>query len=685
MSLQRQPRSPAEVLETIADAVPAVLVYLDVDERYVYANRHYRERYGRPDDLIGKSVREVVGEAQYARLAPFLERAKAGETTTFETEVPRRTGPPLWVTATYIPDFGPDGRVRGIMALSEDISHRRDSERENARLLAAEQRAREQLTRMQRLTAALSRARTVSEVADVVCRLGTETIGASSGAIWTADPDGALVLAKSWGVDPSFSANYRVLAAGDERFPAIRVLRTGEPIWINTRDEFVEIAPVLVDAVERAGYLGAVAVLPLVFDGRPGGVLTFTNKFPHTYDADDRAFYLSLALYCAQALERARLLDEARAAKEAAEQANRVKDEFLAMLGHELRNPLAPIVTAVQLMHARRSDAFARERLVIERQVRHLGRLVDDLLDVSRIARGGITLDLQRVVVSDVIDRAVEMAQPLLERKGHALRTDVDHGLSVQADAMRLAQVVANLLNNAARYTPPGGHVHIAARRESNDVVIRVRDDGVGVPRELLPRVFDLFAQGSQGPDRPHGGLGLGLAIVKSLVILHGGSVEAHSDGENRGTEVVVRLRSVSDAGDLKARGEFARSASRGDVLVVDDNDDAAEMLVVALTERGYSVRAAGDGSTALALVASSRPPDVALLDIGLPHMDGYELARRLRVAAPRTHLVALTGYGQAPDRARTRALGFAEHLVKPVELATLDSVLGQLTRCAGA
>jgi PAS domain S-box-containing protein len=674
-------RSSTALLETIADAVPAVLVYLDVEERYVYANRYYRERYGRPDDLLGRTARDVVGEVMYARIAPHLQRALAGETTTFEAEIERSAGSPLWVTATYIPDVGPDGRVRGIIALSEDISHQREVEREHARLLAGEQRAREHLARLQELTAALSRARTVHDVADVVCRLGTEAIGAASGAIWTADADGALVLAGSWGVAPEFSQQFRRLPAGDERFPVMRVLRTGEPMWINTREDFAQAAPAIYENIERAGYLGAVAVLPLIFDGRPGGALTFRNKFPHTYDPDDQKFYTSVALYCAQALERARLLDEARAAKESAEHASRVKDEFLAMLGHELRNPLAPIVTAVQLMNARPSDAFVRERLVIERQVRHLGRLVDDLLDVSRIARGRVALDFALVLMSDVIERAVEMARPLLEERRHALHVEVPAGLSVQADPMRLAQVVANLLNNAARYTPPGGHVSIVARRESGEIVVRVRDDGVGVPRELLPRVFDLFAQGSQASDRPHGGLGLGLAIVKNLVLLHGGCVEARSDGENRGTEMIVRLRAVPSGTWHDARADLAHAASRGDVLLVDDNDDAAEMLALALTERGYSVRVAGDGSTALALVASSRPPDVAVLDIGLPQMDGYELARRMRIAAPRTHLVALTGYGQAADRARTRALGFVEHLVKPVEVAALDSVLGQLTR----
>jgi PAS domain S-box-containing protein len=688
MSLAQNPglvkgvgRSTAELLETIADTVPAVLVYLDVDERFVYANRYYRERYGRPDDLIGRTLRDVLGEDQHARLVPHLQRARAGETTTFETEVMRPGRPNLWVTATYIPDFGPNGRVRGIIALSEDISHRRESERENARLLAAEQRAREHLTRMEQLMAALSRARTVSEVASVVCRLGVETLGATSASLWTADDRGALILAGTWGVAPDFVEKFRVLAAGDERFPATRVLHTGEPMWINTKEDYLRAAPALYETIERAGYLGAVAVLPLIFDGRPGGVLVFTKRFPHFYDHGDQKFYLSIALYCAQALERARLLDEARAAKESAEHANRAKDEFLAMLGHELRNPLAPIVTAVHLMNARPNDTFRRERLVIERQMRHLGRLVDDLLDVSRIARGRVTLDFQRVVVGEVIERAVEMARPLLEEKRHALRVEVAQGLAMQADPMRLAQVVANLLNNAARYTPPGGQVSIVARRESGDIVLRVRDNGVGVPRELLPRVFDMFAQGSQAFDRPNGGLGLGLAIVKNLVALHGGSVEAHSNGDHRGTEMVVRLRATLAGTDTEERDAVAQTASRGDVLVVDDNDDAADMLALALTERGYSVRVAGDGSTALALLESSRAPDVAVLDLGLPQMDGFELARRMRIAVPRTHLVALTGYGQAADRARTRALGFAEHLVKPIEVAALDSVLGELMR----
>ncbi len=674
--------SRSELLESIADSVPAALVYLGPDERFLFANRYYCERYGRPEDLLGRKAREVLGDEQYARLAPHLQRARSGEVARFETAVLRLNGPPLWASIAYVPDFGPDGRVRGIAVFSEDISDRRAAEQGKDQQLAAEHRAREHLTRMQQVMAGLSRARTMSEVMEVTCRLGAEAIQARSGAIWMADDRGALVLVRYWGVPSSYVETYRVLEPDDDRFPAVHVMRTGEPMWVDDEDDYRRVVPAIYEAARRAGRLAAFAALPLVFDGRPRGVIVFSKSFTHEHDPDERSFYESVAQYCSQALERARLLDEARAAKEAAEEASRVKDEFLAMLGHELRNPLAPIVSAVQIMNAEPSDAFVRERRVIERQVRHLARLVDDLLDVARVARGRITLDLSRVRMSDVVERAVEMARPLLEERRHVLRVDVPSGLSVIGDATRLAQVVSNLLNNAARYTPPGGHVSVVARHEGDQIVLRVCDDGNGIAPDLLPRVFDLFAQSPQAPDRPNGGLGLGLAIVKNLVALHGGWVEARSEGAHRGVEMIVRLPAEPGVPHAEpgARTEPAREAQPREVLVVDDNDDAAEMLAVGLKQRGFSVRVAGDGPSALALVSESRPPDVAVLDIGLPEMDGYELAQRMRVAAPGAPLVALTGYGRNVDRAKARAAGFVEHLVKPVDLDALARVLGRLT-----
>lgn len=392
----------------------------------------------------------------------------------------------------------------------------------------------------------------------------------------------------------------------------------------------------------------------------------------------------SLRRYAAQ--QRA-AVEEAQAAKAEAEAANRAKDEFLAMLGHELRNPLAPIHTALQLMRLRGDGSAERERAVIERQVKHLTRLVDDLLDVSRIVRGKVELKRERVNISDVIAKAIELASPLIEQRRHTLDVQVPRqGLLVDGDSLRLAQVLSNLFANAAKYTEQGGKLTVVAERIANSAVVRVRDNGMGITPDMLPRIFDLFVQERQTIDRSQGGLGLGLTIVRSLVHMHGGSVQAHSGGPGRGSEFVVSLplcssaEAVSEEG-FQTPGGTAQSAGGSSrnvrILVVDDNEDAADMLVEALASAGYRVRAANDGPAALRVAAEFKP-HVALLDIGLPVMDGYELAERLQQLPELNgvRLFAVTGYAQQTDRERSTAAGFAGHFAKPLDVDVLRTVL---------
>ena len=377
-------------------------------------------------------------------------------------------------------------------------------------------------------------------------------------------------------------------------------------------------------------------------------------------------------------------------ARRAVEVANRSKDEFLAILGHELRNPLAPIVTALQLIKLRGDETMARERTVIERQVDHLIRLVDDLLDVSRITRGKVELKRERVELSEIVAKAIEMASPLIEQREHDLRVDVPpRGLTVEADAVRMAQVVSNLLNNAAKYTEPRGRISVVARDEAGAVTLRVRDTGIGLSEQMIARVFGLFVQESQAIDRAQGGLGLGLAIVHGLVELHGGSVEAHSEGIGKGSEFVVRLPAAPPLQPAlvapPASGpEAARAAGSRRVLVVDDNTDAAGLLADGVRVMGYAAEVAYDGPAALR-VAADFHPDVALLDIGLPVMDGYELAEHLRrlPGLSSIALIAVTGYGQLSDRRRAEEAGFVHHLVKPVHLQELGNVLARGARTA--
>ena len=372
------------------------------------------------------------------------------------------------------------------------------------------------------------------------------------------------------------------------------------------------------------------------------------------------------------------------------EVANRTKDEFLAMLGHELRNPLAPILTALQLMRLRGGDALEKERTVIERQTRHLVRLVDDLLDVSRIARGKIDLRRERVDLADVVAKAIEMSSPLLEERQHDLSVDVPRDLAVDADPARLAQVFANLLTNSAKYTETGGSIQVTTERVGESITIRVKDDGIGIAPEMLPHVFDMFAQERQALDRTRGGLGLGLTIVKTLTELHGGSVEVSSAGRGQGSEFVVRLPAAAAAATAlhaaagKIPAAVTSHSAGAAVLIVDDNQDAAEMLAHYVECLGYRVRIALDGPSALN-VAREMSPRIALLDIGLPVMDGFELAGRVRElpGLGALKLIAITGYGQETDRDRARSAGFDAHMVKPVDMEALEVLLRSMGESA--
>ena len=388
--------------------------------------------------------------------------------------------------------------------------------------------------------------------------------------------------------------------------------------------------------------------------------------------------------------ERRQTEEQLRQAKEAAEAANvalkaadRLKDEFLAMLAHELRNPLAPIATGAKVLE--RVEEPEQQRKVaamIGRQAWHLARLVDDLLEVSRVTQGKVTLDFAPVDVVDAVQRAIEQVRPLIDEKRHVLRLSVSAPgtLVVRADGARLTQVICNLLNNAAKYTDAGGHIELSARDEGVEAVVSVHDNGCGLAPQLLPHVFDLFVQGEQHLARAQGGLGLGLTLVKKLVALHGGSVTAESAGEGRGSTFTVRLPRLAQAPPAPETPTPAGVRAPRRILVVDDNADAAHSMGMLLELSGHTVAYALDGLQALRTAAQLRP-DVILLDLGLPGMDGYAVAARLRSDPAMAHaaLIALTGYGQQEDKARTLAAGFDHHLVKPIDQAQLDAVLAHL------
>jgi signal transduction histidine kinase len=454
-------------------------------------------------------------------------------------------------------------------------------------------------------------------------------------------------------------------------------VRTGQAHTVNhvTPEDFAALGdPAMLEFARLIG-MRAHSITPLIARGRTLGALAVVQaESGRSITDDDAALLGDIAQRAALALDNARLYSEAEAARREAERANRTKDEFLAMLGHELRNPLAPIVTTLKVMALRDDSVFREERRLIGRQIDNLARLVDDLLDVARIVRGDVRLRRERVTLAEVLARAAEMAAPLIESRGHTLRLAQPPGtLCLDGDAGRLNQVFANLLMNAARYTPDGGAIEVEVATERDRCIVTIADNGLGIEAELLPRIFDLFIQGRQGPDRAGGGLGVGLALVKNLVGLHGGSVSATSAGPGRGSVFAVTLPL---AGEASAAGvtrpahlERAPAPRRQRVLVVDDNRDGAQALVDLLEINDFEVRMATDPLAGLALVEEFAP-EVAILDIGLPQIDGCVLAGRIRAteAGRGCRLIALTGYGMSEDRVRTHEAGFAVHLVKPVD-----------------
>ena len=359
--------------------------------------------------------------------------------------------------------------------------------------------------------------------------------------------------------------------------------------------------------------------------------------------------------------------------------ADQAKYQFLAMLSHELRNPLGAIQIATQIIRLGRASPAAVQQAtgVVDRQVKHVARLLDDLLDVSRITRGRIELRKSSVHVATAVAHALETSRGLIDARGHSLTISLpEQPIRLEADPTRLEQIVTNLLDNAAKYTPPEGHIAVMASVEETDVVLRVRDSGVGISAELLPHVFDLFAQGEPSLAHSQGGLGIGLTLVRRLVELHGGTVTIHSEGVGRGTEAVVRLPVGIPSATPPESATHPRVDPSRHILVIEDNPDAREMLRVTLELDGHRVEVAEDGSQGVAMARANRP-EIVLVDIGLPGLNGYEVAKQIRaLVGRRVRLIAVTGYGQPEDRRRTGEAGFDAHLTKPVSPEQIAEVL---------
>jgi signal transduction histidine kinase/ActR/RegA family two-component response regulator len=471
-----------------------------------------------------------------------------------------------------------------------------------------------------------------------------------------------------------------VLVRGDPRDETMCwvATRTDETLQHATFADLPEVEGAILHRVLESGAPGGEPpggiCIPLQAAGRTLGAISLSSA-AGIYTYRDMRLGHHAGQYLGSLISRLELEEETK-------RLSQRKDDLLALLSHELRNPLAPIVTAVHVLKARAAGEPSKELDVIERQAQHLVRLLDDLLDVARLTRGKVVLQRGPVELVQVVARAVEMVSPLFEERRHDLEVDVPSGLIVDADENRLAQVVSNLLSNAAHYTDVGGHVRVAAQRDDPMVAIEVSDDGIGIGNDALSDIFELFVQ---GPSRVGGqrGLGLGLVVVKQLTELHGGSVSVASAGDGCGTKFTVRIPVLPPGAlapvPLAKSILIPRTETSRRILLVDDNEDALDLLSTFLQSAGHQVATAHDGPDALALLDRYQP-SVLVIDIGMPVMNGYELAARVRAhgSKERPYLVALTGYGQAADRAQSHAAGFDEHLVKPVDLAHLLRILAR-------
>jgi len=571
------------------------------------------------------------------------------------------------------------GELYGYAKVTRDLTEKYQAQ-ELEKHLAIERAAREaaeaaeeRLRRLQSISAALSVAVTPHDIAKSVLELTLPALGASGGVFYVLDRDGtALELIAQRGHEDHMAAKFQTIEL-DGTTPLVDAARRKTAVFYEDRrqlmDSYEQFDAVIGDRFKAS------AALPLMAHGRLVGALAVHFREPRVFSPSEKSMLLTISEVAAQALDRALLFIAETDARQLAEAANRSKDQFLAILGHELRNPLAPIVTALKLLPEEQGSARARD--AIDRNVKHLVRLVDDLLDVSRITQRKVQLQKQRVELADVVERAVELTSPLVDERQHHLAVTVPSGLFVYGDSTRLSQVVSNLINNSAKYTERGGHIAVAATESAGRIELTVRDDGTGIEAAMLPHVFDLFAQESQSLERSQGGLGLGLAIVRSLVTMHDGTVTASSGGRGKGSLFTITL----PVADRAATSPIERSAATRQpevsrrILVVDDNTDAAELMAELFQRSGHHTAVAHDGPSALE-IAAAFGPEVAILDIGLPVMDGYELARRLRDQLGPIHLIALTGYGQSSDRDRAMAAGFDVHLVKPVDPATLRAAI---------
>ncbi|RZI60820.1 MAG: response regulator [Rubrivivax sp.] len=666
---ERRVRGERERLSQLFEQAPSFMAVLAGPEhRFETVNPAYLRLIG-GRDVVGRSVAEALPDAAAQGYVTLLDdvyatgRAYTAHAAQFIADTADGQSEEHFLDFVYQPIRDDSGAVTHIFVEGVDVTARVRAERRGAALAGLSERLRE--------------VGSPAGIGFASAQMLGMMLTATRAGYCTVDHETETVrIERDWrrgGLDS---------LAGQRRFRDY-----GSFVDQLKREEVVEIVDVHEDARTRdhrdrfdAMHVRSIVNVPVLEQGRLVALLFVHDETPRTWTADEVGLIRETAHRTRVAVERARHQALAQEREERLLRSDRRKDEFLATLAHELRNPLAPIRNAVHLLAAAdREDRFTGIRELLERQVNHMVRLVDDLLEVSRISRGLITLRHEPVSLSGVVDAAVESSRPSIDREGHRLTLRFDGPAPwVQGDPVRLTQLLVNLLNNAARYTDAGGRIDVHVTREDGDAVLTVTDNGIGLSPEQLPQLFELFSQLDRSHSRSQGGLGIGLSLSQTLARLHGGVLTATSDGLGQGSSFQLRLP------EIPAQVAGAAAPAQADVplaarlLLVDDNRDAADTTAELLRLMGAEVTVAYDGPSALGAVRQFRP-DAILLDIGMPDMDGHEVARRLRAMADdigRPRLIALTGWGQEQDREKTRAAGFDDHMVKPVDVDVLKAAL---------
>ncbi|MEH2280199.1 MAG: AAA family ATPase [Nostoc sp.] len=586
------------------------------------------------------------------------------------------------------------------LSLAEDIAHRAAIAIDNARLYQEAQqaqriaeRALERIARLQSITAALSESLTPAQVSEVIVEQSMAALGASCALVALLNESKTeLEIVRAVGYKPDLLDVWRNFPI-DSPSPLAEAVRTGKPLWAEPIQNRVARYPHLAETYAQYDFEAWISI-PLMVEGWAVGGITLGFTQPQQLSGEDQAFILAVAQQCAQAIARAHLYEGERTARSAAEAANRIKDEFLAVLSHELRTPLNPILGWAKLMQSRKLDqaTTARALETIERNAKLQTQLIEDLLDVSRILQGKLNLNFDRINLGSVIEAAIETVRLAAEAKSIQIQTILESGVGeVLGDANRLQQVIWNIFSNAIKFTPIGGQVKIKLEQVASQVQIRVTDTGKGIAPEFLPYVFDYFRQADGATTRRFGGLGLGLAIVRHLVELHGGTVQAESLGEGKGATFTVRLpylqdesKKIKDAKDNSSLVAAQSSPLSGlEILVVDDDADMREFLPFMLEQYGATVTVAASAIEALTALSQSQP-NLMISDIGMPEMDGYMLMRQVRSLEPEQGgtipAIALTAYAGEMDHQQAIAAGFQQHISKPVDPEKLVKAIVSLS-----